>query len=207
MCITHTPAPVATATPTISGSLSNPETSLMISAPASMAAAAIDAFRVSIESGSSSESASRRITGITRSNSSLGRHWLSTRSRAFAADVEDVGAVGSQLQRMPHRHILIKKLAAVREAIRRNVDDSHQERPPSQIKRAGPQSPSAGGNSLHAFQNTAQRRELPRCFHRADDFLRQPVDRLLLRRSDRLAHLWNQIRRRLDAHQFLRHGD
>ena len=47
----------------------------------------------------------------------------------------------------------------------------------------------------------------PRRFHRGDDLLGQPLDRLLLRRGDGLAGFGNQVRRLADGDQLGRHGN
>ena len=55
---------------------------------------------------------------------------LGIRPRAFAADVEQVGAVGDQLQCMLDGRIGVEKLPAVGKAVGRDIDDAHHQRPP-----------------------------------------------------------------------------
>ena len=71
-------------------------------------------------------------------------HGLGIRPRAFAADVEQIGPVGDQLQRMSDCRIRVKELAAVRKAVGRDVDDPHHQRPPRQFERACAKSPLIG---------------------------------------------------------------
>ena len=47
---------------------------------------------------------------------------------AFAADVEDVGALGGQPQAVLHGRVGVEAVAAVGEAVGRDVDDAHQQR-------------------------------------------------------------------------------
>ncbi len=61
-------------------------------------------------------------------------HRLRTRPGAFAADIDQIGAVGDQLGRMLNGGGRIEKVAAVGEAIRRHVDDAHQQRPAREFK-------------------------------------------------------------------------
>ena len=70
MCMRTTPAPVEDATPAISGSPCSAVTSLMISAPASIAARATSAFEVSMDIKIRLVARMQRITGTTRLNSS-----------------------------------------------------------------------------------------------------------------------------------------
>ena len=141
MCITHTPAPVSTATSIIAGSPASPVTSLMISAPASIAARATAALLVSIEIGTSHLRASCSNDRQHACKFFVGGNRLRIRPRAFAADVEHIGAVGHQLQAMRDGRIRIEKLPAVGKAIRRDVDDAHHQRPPRQLQRARAQLP------------------------------------------------------------------
>jgi len=70
MCIAQTPTPDRAASETILGSPSRLVTSLMISAPAWMAAWATADFEVSMEIGTAVCEESARITGNTRRSSS-----------------------------------------------------------------------------------------------------------------------------------------
>ena len=75
-------------------------------------------------------------TGMTRRSSSC----TSTGSRigpgAFAADVEDVGALGGQPQAVLHGRVGVETVAAVGKTVGRDVDDAHQQRQLAHRERA-----------------------------------------------------------------------
>src|SRR3990172_1048967 len=52
-----------------------------------------------------------------------------TGTRGFAADVEQVGAFRYQALRISQRIITLQMLPAIRKRIRRDIDDTHDQRP------------------------------------------------------------------------------
>src|SRR5438128_2228100 len=58
----------------------------------------------------------------------------SSRSRRFAADVDDVGTFFNHLSCLSERRIRAKELAAVRERVGRDVEDSHDEAAPRKVE-------------------------------------------------------------------------
>ncbi len=149
MCMAQTPQPVSAASGSIAGSPASAVTSLMISAPASIAHRATAAFEVSIDTGTSGvlaqffdnrHNAAKFFFGIDRQRAG---------ARAFAADVEEVGALGGKPQTVLDGGFRIEETPTVGEAVRRNVDDSHQPREPAERKRARAEFPVIGGAGRH----------------------------------------------------------
>ena len=115
--------------------------------------------------------------------------------RAFAADVEQIGPLRDQ-----------RRAWATAASASRNCPPSEKlsgvtltipikQRPPRQRDASASAIATllpagiAGSCAMHSSVPWHRRPgKSPRRFHRADDLLRQPVDRLLLRRGDRLAH-------------------
>ena len=99
-------------------------TSLTMRAPASSAAAMIAAC-AGVDRDRGARPARARTTGTTRRNSSSAETGAARRAGQFTADVEDVRPVGLQRQAMRDGRGVIAELAAVGEAVRRDVDDAH----------------------------------------------------------------------------------
>ena len=70
----------------------------MISAPASIAARATAALLVSIESGIATFAGERFDHGQHAAQLFVGGHGFGIGPRAFAADIEQIGAIGDELQ-------------------------------------------------------------------------------------------------------------
>ena len=180
-----------------------PVTSLMISAPASMAPrgdgglARVDRDRhVGLlgEALDDRQDAAQLFVGVDR---------LGVGPRAFAADVEDVGAVGDQPQGVVDGRLRVEKLAAVGKAVGRDVDDAHQQRAAAERRACacavarwwrgeGNARRATADGAAHAVERmqaleravraTGRSDASPRLFHRRDDLLGQPLDGLLLLR-------------------------
>ena len=67
---------------------------------------------------------------------------------ALAADVEDVGPFGGQPQAMFHGGVGVQEAPAVGEAVRRDVDDAHQQRKPAEGERTRAEFPMVGGVNI-----------------------------------------------------------
>ena len=128
MCISTTGQACSATTPADSGSWASAETSLTILAPAASAARMVDAFRVSTDTHRPS-AASARMTGSTRSCSTSGGTGAAPGPGAFAADIDDVRAIGRHGQAGRDGVSRIGPAAAVAETVRRDVEDAHDERP------------------------------------------------------------------------------
>ena len=134
MCIAHTPTPVSTANVDHRGI-------------AGQAGDVVD----DLGAGVDGRAGDGGLAGVDRNrNSHLRRELLDHRQhapqlfvgsdrlgigpRAFAADVEQVGAVGDQLQGVRDGRVAIEELAAVGKAVRRDVDDAHHQRPARKLQ-------------------------------------------------------------------------
>ncbi len=144
MCIAQTPTPLAAASGIIAGSAVRAETSLMISAPASMAARATAALVVSIEIGTGSLPARSFSTPSTRPSSSARLVGVGVGARAFAADVDQIGPGGGHFQCPIGGGPRIVIGSAVGEAVGRHVDDAHHQRTAGEFDVARAEQPTRG---------------------------------------------------------------
>ena len=128
MCIRHTGTPASATTSAMAGSCRSAVTSLTKPAPARIACAATSALTVSIEIGTSVACASRVDHRQHPLELDLERHRVGARPGRLPADVEQVGAVGGQLQAVGDRGVGVEERAAVRERVGGHVDHAHHGR-------------------------------------------------------------------------------
>ena len=57
------------------------------------------------------------------------RHWITVGPRRFRTDIQNVGALLGHFSRVRDRHSGVHELTAVREGIRRHIEDAHDQRP------------------------------------------------------------------------------
>lgn len=146
MCIKTTSQPSSAATSGASGENRRAVTSFHIVAPALTAARATAGFIVSMDTGTSLARRTASMRGTTRKIDlvKLG-HGRRAGTRAFAADVQDVGALGDQATRVLDTILRREKLAPVREAVGRDVDDPHHPGPEGGAHGASLTPPPASG--------------------------------------------------------------
>ena len=122
MCMRQTYAPASAIAPASSGSPRRAVMSLTSIAPAASACRATSAFVVSIETGApdscSSTGNTRRSSSSTETASAPGRVGL-------AADVDERRTLGEEPPGRRRRDVRVEVVAAVREAVGRDVDDAH----------------------------------------------------------------------------------
>ena len=112
------------------GSPSRPVTSLMISAPASIAAAATAALLVSIEIGGLSLPHAAPRPPAARAAALRPPPLASEYGRVLSPPISRMSAPSAtSCKRVIDGRIRVEELAAVGKAIRRDVDDAHQQRP------------------------------------------------------------------------------
>ena len=81
----------------------------------------------------------RTDSGSLRGASSAARP--RSRPRALRAQIEKIGPLVQQRERVRHGGFRSKKSAAIAERIRGDVDDAHHQRAPAQLQRAGSETP------------------------------------------------------------------
>ena len=129
MCISTRPAPLSRTNGRVPGSAAA-LTSFTMAAPASIAARATSARRVSTLIAVTGDPATRRFDHRHDPGDLLvGLDRLGAWPRGFPTHVEDVGAVGHQGDAVLHRVVGAVEHAAVAERVRRHVDDAHDQRP------------------------------------------------------------------------------
>ena len=111
-------------TEAIAGSKVRPDTSLTITAPASSARRATSAFLVSIANGTVR---GWQCVDHRKDPPQFLIDGNGTRSRPgrFPTDIEQVGPHGNKLSSMLDSKAMVKILAAIGEAVRRDIHDSH----------------------------------------------------------------------------------
>ena len=111
------------------------ETSLTMAAPASSAAAMVGGV-AGVHRDAQARRGKARITGRMRRCSSAGGVGCDARPRALAADVDDVGPGRGHRQAGGDRGARVKEVAAVAEAVGRDVQHAHD--PRAVQRQAGP---------------------------------------------------------------------
>ena len=99
----------------------------MSAAPLAMAARMTPAFRVSTEIAAG-RSASRSSTGPMRRSSSASLTGLRAGPGGFAADIDEFGALRDEPPCMGGGGFRLAEIAAIGEAVRRDIDDPHDPR-------------------------------------------------------------------------------
>ena len=126
MCIRQTPTPPCTHASSAPGDV-NADTSLIIAAPAAIAARITAGLRVSTDTATPSPASVCVMPDDPRHLFVLGdRH--GARARRLAADVDQVGAIRHHPTRVIERLRRVEVEAAVRERVGRDVEDPHHER-------------------------------------------------------------------------------
>ena len=128
MCIRHTGTPASATTSAIAGSCRSAETSFTKPAPARIACSATAALTVSIEIGTSVRCASRVDHGQHPLELDLERHGVGARPGRLPADVEQVGAVGDELQAVGDGGGGVEERTPVRERVGGHVHHPHHGR-------------------------------------------------------------------------------
>ena len=127
--------------------------SLIIAAPAAIAARMTAGLRVSTPTGTPS-AASASTSGMTRASSTSSATGLGAGARRFAADVDDVGAVVAHLPRVRQRLFPVGEATTVGEGIRRDVEDAHHERA-RKVEREGSATKDRGAHRYAARRGSA----------------------------------------------------
>ena len=115
--------------------------SLSRSAPASRAAPATSALRVSTESSTSDSLRIASMTGSTRRQLLGGRHRVGARAGGFPAHVQDVGAGGDHRPRGLQRRLRPRQPAGGIEGIGRAVEHPHDPGPGAEVQDPPPPAP------------------------------------------------------------------
>lgn len=121
----------------------------------------------------------------------LGLDRLGTGPCTFPANIQDQSSRLHQPLRLLNSFSPFQELPAIGEAIRSNVDDSHQAGRGAKLDRAGSKLPGGNGRSIHALQLSRVIHQAktwsPAKFHLVDDLSSQFLDRFLVGRGQRLA--------------------
>src|SRR5262249_40882837 len=67
-----------------------------------------------------------RDEGYNTAQFVLGRHWHGTRAGRFASDINNVGAVFDQAQRVLERGATVKEPSTIGKAVGRDIHDAHE---------------------------------------------------------------------------------
>ncbi len=128
LCMMMTPASWAAATCAMSGSPSRPQISLRIAAPRLSAASATSRL-LGVDGDRH-----RDLGGERLQHRQHARHLLLGRDRGvagprrFAADIDDISALVDHAPRIGERVVQRHRAAAIGEAVRRHIEDAHDQR-------------------------------------------------------------------------------